>query len=119
MAKIIFEKVTKVCVYHPSKDQLCIFPIFPGGHLNTSVVHMRDQRSKHTLIAISPFQGKDPMKENFACFPHKFTPKHFFWMVEFEKITPKRPLKNLKEPLFSKIGTFGPLNAIRANRFQP
>ena len=33
----------------------------PGGHLNTSVVHMCDQRfSKHTLIEICPFEEKHP-----------------------------------------------------------
>ena len=40
-----------------------------GGHLNTSAVHMRDQRfSKHILNAISPVQEKHTLKKNFARF---------------------------------------------------
>ena len=45
----------------------CVLWTDPGGHSNTSVVHMRDQRfSKHTLTAISPLQGKHPLNENLA-----------------------------------------------------
>ena len=40
-----------------------------GGHSNTSVVHMPDQRfSKHTLNTISPRKEKHPLNENFARF---------------------------------------------------
>ena len=47
-----------------------------GGHSNTSVAHVRDQRfSKHTLIAISPLQQKHPLNEKFMRFCPKFTPK--------------------------------------------
>ena len=43
-----------------------------GGHLNTSVVHMHDQRfSKHTLIEICPFEENTP-KHEFVT--HSFAP---------------------------------------------
>ena len=75
----------------------------PGGHSNTSVVHMRNQRfSKHTLIAISPLQEKHTLNENFA---PKFTPKQAFLgyiFVGIWKMTPKFPLVESKRTLFLK-----------------
>ena len=41
-----------------------------GGDLNTSVVHMCDQRfSKHILIEICPYEEKHP-KQEFECVFH-------------------------------------------------
>ena len=61
-----------------------------GGHSNTSVVHMRDQRfSKHKRIAISRLQEKHSLTKNFAQFLEDM----------FELIESKRT------PL-SKVGTF-------------
>ena len=82
----------------------------PGGG---ALVHMRDQRfSKHTLNATSSFQEKHPLNKNLRDFALKFTPKQAFFfgggtfLVQFQKMTPKRPLLESKRTLFSKIGTF-------------
>ena len=54
----------------------------PGGLSNTSAVHMRDHGfSKHTLIEICPFEGKQSYKQEFCVVLHPILPpkQDFFW----------------------------------------
>ena len=63
-----------------------------GGHLNTSVIHMHDQRlSKHTLIEICLLR-KNTIYKNFALFLRPILPlkqdflgTHFVEHKKFEK----------------------------------
>ena len=66
-----------------------------GGHSNTSVVHLCDQRfSKHTLITISPLREKHPQMSILHDFAPKSSPKQAFLEDMFggvRKMTPKCP----------------------------
>ena len=76
-------------------------------HSNTSVVHMPDQRFFKTYPNGNlPSPGKTPPKREFrANMPPNLPLNKPFWrtcLVEFEKMTPKRPLIEFKGTLFLK-----------------
>ena len=97
-------------ILHGNANPKCI-GLRPGGHSNTSVVHMRDQRfSKHTVRKRDfPYPGKTPQNENLTQFCSKIYPKQAFfggliwWSL---KNDPKRPLiesKSLKKQPFFNV----------------
>ena len=67
-----------------------------GGHLNTSVVHMRDQRFSNIPQMRFPLSRKNtPWMRILHNFPPNYTPKQTFWrtcLVEFEKWPLNNPL---------------------------
>ena len=76
-----------------------------GGHSNTKVVHMWDQRfSKRTVMEMCPFEKKNTPKQEFRLLFGECV----LWNRGVQKMTPKHPLIEYKKDPFLEIDPFWP-----------